>query len=92
MSPAQISYATSVVKDPPVTQMVVAFSFKADYAKFKQLLDALQTNRKWIAVRDIAFSRDEEVPGGVQVSLSLVTYFAGEEEPARATLAGGAAR
>jgi len=93
ISPAQIGYNTGVVKDPPVTQMVVAFTFKGDYGKFKQLLEALQTNRKWIAVRDIGLARDEEVPGGVQVTLSLVTYFAGEEaETPRTAMAGGPAR
>jgi Tfp pilus assembly protein PilO len=93
ISPAQIGYNTGVVKDPPVTQMVVGFTFKGDYGKFKQLLEALQTNRKWIAVRDIGLARDEEVPGGVQVTLSLVTYFAGEEaESPRAAMAGGPAR
>ena len=93
VSPAQIAYATSPVADPPVTQMLVTFSFKGDYGKFKQLLEAFQADRKWIAVRDIGLARDEEVPGGVQVRLSLVTYFSGEEsETSRATLAGGPAR
>ena len=93
VSPAQIAYATNPVADPPVTQMLVTFSFKGDYGKFKQLLEAFQADRKWIAVRDIGLARDEEVPGGVQVRLSLVTYFSGEEsEPSRATLAGGSAR
>ena len=93
VSPAQIAYSTSLVQDPPVTQMIVSFSFKGDYGKFKQLLEAFQTNRKWIAIRDIGLSRDEEVPGGVQVHVSLVTYFSGEEsETSRATLAGGPAR
>ena len=93
VSPAQISYSTNVVKDPPVTQMLVSFSFKGDYGKFKQLLEAFQTDRKWISVRDIGLSRDEEIPGAVQVRLSLVTYFSGEEgETSQATLAGGRTR
>jgi Tfp pilus assembly protein PilO len=93
VSPAQIGYSTSVVKDPPISQMLVSFSFKGDYGKFKKLLEALQTDRKWIAIREIGLSRDEEVPGSVQVRLTLVTYFSGEEgETPRAALAKGAAR
>jgi hypothetical protein len=73
--------------------MLVTFGFKGDYGKFKKLLEALQTDRKWIAVRDIGLSRDEEVPGGVHVNLTLVTYFSGEEsETRRASLARGAAQ
>jgi Tfp pilus assembly protein PilO len=93
ISPSEISYSTSVVADPPISQMLVAFNFKGDYGKFKKLLEAFQTDRKWIAVRDIGLSEDADVPGGVQVHLSLVTYFSGEEgETPRATLAGGKAR
>jgi Tfp pilus assembly protein PilO len=93
VSPSEISYTTSVVQDPPISQMLVSFGFKGDYGKFKQLLEALQTNRKWIAVRDIGLSRDTDVPGAVQVRLSMVTYFSGEEgETSRAALTGGTAR
>jgi Tfp pilus assembly protein PilO len=93
VSPSDISYATSVVKDPPISQMLISFAFKGDYGKFKQLLEALQTNRKWIAVRDIGLSRDTDVPGAVQVHLSMVTYFSGEEsETSRVALRGRAAR
>jgi Tfp pilus assembly protein PilO len=91
--PSQIAYATTEVKDPPVTQMLVTFAFKGDYGKFKQLLEAFQTDRKWIAVRDIGLSRDEEVPGGVQVTVALVTYFSREDtETPVATLARGRTR
>jgi Tfp pilus assembly protein PilO len=93
VSPAQIGYATSVVKDPPISQMLVSFNFKGDYSKFKKLLEAFQTDRKWIAVREIGLSRDDEVPGGVHVNLVLVTYFSGEEaEVPRAALAKVAER
>ena len=93
VSPSQIAYSTSLVQDPPVTQMLVSFNLKADYGRFKQLVEAFQTDRKWIAIRDIGLSRDAEVPGGVQVHLSLATYFSGEEsETPRATLAGRPAR
>ena len=79
VSPAQIGYATSSLKDPPITQMVISFNFKGDYGKFKRLLEAIQTDRKWIAIRDIGLARDEDAPGSVQVHISLVTYFSGEE-------------
>ena len=93
VSPSEISYATSVVQDPPISQMLVSFGFKGDYGKFKQLLEALQTNRKWIAVRDISLSQDKDVPGAVETRISMVTYFSGEEgETSRAALAGGPAR
>jgi Tfp pilus assembly protein PilO len=93
VSPSEISYSTSVVQDPPISQMLVSFGFKGDYGKLKELLDALQTNRKWIAVRDISLNRDADVPGAVQVRLSMVTYFSGEEsEVSRAALTGGTAR
>jgi Tfp pilus assembly protein PilO len=96
VSPAQIGYTTSLVKDPPISQMLVSFNFRGEYGKFKRLLEAIQTDRKWIAIRDIGLARDEEVPGGVQVHISLVTYFSGEEAvtpPApRAALARRTAR
>ena len=93
VSPGEIAYATSLVTNPPVSQMVVSFGFKGDYARFKQLLDEIQADRKWLAVRDIALSRDQDVPGSVQVHVSLVTYFSGDEtETARASLARGSAR
>ena len=96
VSPAQIGYATSNLKDPPISQMIISFNFKGDYGKFKRLLEAIQTDRKWIAIRDIGLSRDEEVPGGVLVNMSLVTYFSGAENqnaPApRAALARRTAR
>ena len=93
VAPAQIGYATSPVKDPPISQMLVSFGFKGDYGKFKKLLEAFQTDSKWIAIRDIGLSRDEEVPGSVHVNLTLVTYFSGEEgETPRAALAKRAAR
>ena len=96
VSPAQIGYATSPLKDPPISQMVISFNFKGDYGKFKRLLEAIQMDRKWIAIRDVGLARDEDVPGGVQVHMSLVTYFSAEENqnapPPRAALARRTAR
>lgn len=90
VSPGQISYAVSSVTNPPLTQMLISFSFKGDYGKLKQLLAAFQTDRKWLAVREINLNSDQELPGAVQVSLTLVTYFLGEEaQPTRASLPAG---
>jgi Tfp pilus assembly protein PilO len=89
VSPGQIAYTTSSVPNPPLTQMLITFSFKGDYNKFKRLLDSFQSSRKWLAVRGISLSRDQDVPGSVQVAVSLVTYFAaGETEPKQASLTG----
>jgi hypothetical protein len=87
VSPGEISYNASSVANPPLTQMTISFSFKGDYGKLKQLLTAFQTDRKWLAVRQISLNRDQDLPGSVQVSLTLVTYFLAEEtEPTRASL------
>ena len=96
VSPAQIGYTTNPLKDPPISQMLIAFNFKGDYGKFKRLLEAVQTDRKWMAIREIGLNRDEEVPGGVLVHMSLVTYFSAEENQSprvpRAALARKTAR
>ena len=81
ISPTQISYATQPMHDLPLSEMVVQFAFRNDYARFKQLLQSIETGRRWIVVRDVGLARDAELPGGVQVRMSLVTYFAGEEPP-----------
>ncbi len=93
ISTAEISYAMSPVTNPPVTQMQMSFGFKGDYGKFKQLLEEIHADRKWLAVREVGLARDPDTPGSVQVRLSLVTYFSGEEtETARASLERGRAR
>jgi len=78
VNPAQISYAMAPVADLPLTEMKIGFSFRNDYAKFKQLLEAFESDRKWIVVRDVILSRDTDFPGGVQVHVDLSTYFSGE--------------
>ncbi|HTD53164.1 MAG TPA: hypothetical protein VK780_09080 [Thermoanaerobaculia bacterium] len=78
VNPAQISYSVAPMADLPLTEMRIGFSFRNDYAKFKQLLGAFESDRRWIVVRDVALSRDTEFPGGVQVRVQLSTYFAGE--------------
>jgi Tfp pilus assembly protein PilO len=93
ISPGQIGYAMSSVPNPPVSQMLISFGFRGDYAKFKQLLEEIHTNRKWLAVRDIALTRDQDAPGSIQTHVTVVTYFSGNEtETARASLARGSGR
>ena len=72
-------------------QMKMTFSVKADYARFKRLLRAFETNKRWIAVRSIAITRDNEQPGSVTVQIELVTYFA-EPEAGRASEEASATR
>jgi hypothetical protein len=82
ISPGQIGYATRPVPDLPLTEMVVTFGFKADYPRFKQLLALIETDRRWIVVRDIGLARDPEAPGSVQVRMALATYFSNRESSA----------
>ena len=92
VSTPQISYATQPVPKLPLTSMRINFSAKCDYPRFKRLLRAFEQDRRWIAVRGIAITRDPEGSGIVTVQLELVTYFAeseggGEEsEPRRAAV------
>jgi Tfp pilus assembly protein PilO len=89
VNPAQISYSIQTVSDLPLTEMRITFSFRNDYAKFKQLLAAFESDRRWIVIRDVNLSRDSDFPGGVQVHIQLSTYFAGETDvrPRAATAA-----
>lgn len=75
VSAAQISYGTSLDKSLPLTQMQISFAVKSDYARFKRLLRAFETSRRWLAVRTVSIARDTEQPGSVQVQIDLVTYF-----------------
>ena len=84
----QISYTTVAVQKLPLVQMRIVFTVRCDYSRFKQLLRAFETSPKWIAVRDVAISRDNERPGSVQVQLDLVTYFS-EPNGAEAGPGGG---
>jgi len=79
VNPSQISYSTVTLPDLPLVEMNISFSFKKDYSKFKQLVAAFESDRRWIVVRDVGLSRDPDVPGGVSVHLRLVTYFASPE-------------
>lgn len=79
IAPTQISYATQPVPEIPLSQMIVQFAFRNDYSRFKQLLQSIENDRRWIVVRDVGLARDQDLPGGVQVRMSLATYFAGEE-------------
>ena len=97
VSPGQIGYATRPVADLPLTEMVVSFGFRSDYPRFKQLLSMIETNRRWIVIRDIGLARDPEAPGAVQVRMTLATYFTAPEAgstpaPRVSFPKGGAAR
>jgi hypothetical protein len=95
VSPGQISYAAIKNESGSLVPMNVAFSFKGEYTRFKQLLDSFQSSRKWIAVREIGLARDEGAPGAVQVHVNLVTYFLadeGEVPNSRAKLTGSVTR
>jgi Tfp pilus assembly protein PilO len=83
---SQISYTTAAVEKLPLTQMRVGFSIRCDYGRFKRLLELFDAGPRWLVVRGVGISRDNEVPGSVQVQLELVTYFSerpGPAEPAR---------
>jgi hypothetical protein len=77
----------------PLTQMRIQFPVRCDYGRFKRLLRAFETDKRWIAVRSIAVNRDAEQPGSVQVQLELATYFADREAlPERPAKAAAPAR
>ena len=85
----QISYAIKPIAKLPLSSMTATFSFVVDYARFKRLLDLFETGPRWIVVRSIGISRQTDVPGAVQVSMEVATYFVEEpgQEPAPATSA-----
>ena len=71
----QISYATTAMQKLPLDQMRIQLAVKTDYSRFKRLLRAFESGRRWIAVRTVSIQRDNEHPGSVSVQLELVTYF-----------------
>jgi hypothetical protein len=81
IAPKSISYGSVPVKTLPLSQMSISFGFSSDYARFKRLLGAFESNRRWIVVREVSLSRDSETLGEVQVRLVLGTYFSTEETP-----------
>lgn len=81
IAPRSIGYATAPLRTLPLSQMEINFSFLSDYARFKRLLAAFESNRRWIVVREVSLSRNSEVPGEVQVRLGLATYFSSDERP-----------
>jgi hypothetical protein len=93
VSPAQITYASSELKDLPLTELRISFVFRNDYNRFKQLIAALESDKRWIAVREVGLSRAQDEPGAVQVQMQLSTYFVGEGKPAaRVTAAASVGR
>jgi len=57
VSPVSLSYGTSSLKSLPLSQMVVGFNFNSDYPRFKRLLASIETDRRWLVVRDVALTR-----------------------------------
>jgi len=79
VSPVSLSYGTSSLKSLPLSQMMVGFNFNSDYPRFKRLLASIETDRRWLVVRDVALTRVTETPGQVQVHMVLATYFSDED-------------
>jgi len=93
VAPEQIAYVSSTLEGISLSEMIISFGFKSDYGKFKRLLEALETERRWVVVRDVGLARDPEVPGTVEVRMTLATYFSGEEKPpSRVALSGNRRR
>jgi hypothetical protein len=80
ITPQQVSYSTRPLANLPLTEMVITFGFRNDYNQLKQLLASIESDRRWIVTRDVGLSRDKDLPGAVQVHMSLVTYFTREGE------------
>jgi hypothetical protein len=55
--------------------MRMSFSVRCDYSRFKRLLRAFETDKRWLAVRSIGITRNPDQPGSVQVAIELATYF-----------------
>jgi len=91
VAPGQISYAIKPMKKLPLSDMTASFSFVADYARFKRLLDYFETGPRWLVVREIGIFRQTDVPGAVQVRMDVGTYFVEEpqETPAPRKAAAG---
>jgi len=79
--PAQISYSTGPVKSLSLTEMLVSFGYTTDYPTFKKLLVAIESDPRWIVVRQFALNRDVSTTNTVQMRIILGTYFAETEEP-----------
>ena len=93
VAPGQIGYVSSPLEGVSLSEMVISFGFKSDYGSFKRLLEALESGRRWIVVREAALARDPEVPGTVEVRMKLATYFSAEEKPPeRVALSGNRQR
>jgi hypothetical protein len=88
ISLGNIQYTTADLKDLPLSEMKISFGFRNDYDRFKKLLAAFESSRQWIAVRQIALSRDQEAAGSVQVRMELSTYFLEPEKPVVRAAAG----
>jgi Tfp pilus assembly protein PilO len=75
ISPVSVVYSTKPLVNLPLSEMTIIFAFRNDYNQLKQLLVAIESERRWLVVRDISLNRDHELPGAVQVRMTLATYF-----------------
>jgi Tfp pilus assembly protein PilO len=78
IAPAQISYTTAPLPNLPLSEMRISFSFRNDYLRFKQFVGAVESGPRWMVVREIGLTRDNDLPGAVQVRMALATYFAAD--------------
>jgi hypothetical protein len=90
--PAQISYSTTAVASLSLTEMLVSFGYTTDYPTFKKLLTAIETDPRWIVVRQFALNRDASTTNTVQMRIVLGTYFAEAEGPGGRRAGGTATR
>lgn len=82
--PAQISYNTTPVEGLSLSEMRVSFGYATDYPTFKRLLALIESNPRWIVVRQFSLVRDPALPATVQMRMVLSTYFSEEGEPGHA--------
>ena len=86
----QISYSTTPDTKLPLTRLKINFPVRCDYTRFKRLLKAFETSRRWIAVESVAIRRDSDMPGGVNVQMELATYFSDRADDPTASAPDGA--
>jgi len=75
IAPLTVGYSTKPLGNLPLSEMTISFAFRNDYNQLKQLLVAIESERRWLVVRDIGLNRDRDLPGAVQVHMTLATYF-----------------
>ena len=56
VSVPQITYSTAAMPKLPLSQLRITFSIRCDYPRFKRLLHAFETSKKWIVVKAVAIN------------------------------------